>query len=194
MATSLTVMANVNSSVVNEPEITLPVHLAVISEEANPPFRGTIPTTESIPGTLTDVPASSTAGMQGSATSQVYDVFPPHTDKEDDKASVTPAGLSKVKFTELADIHGASSAQYFKAVHNLSTSLSRYNAAVIQLSHEDAVLVRCALASARLYFRKQVGVGSVSGEWTKNGGHQPSPHKGMYFYQAGRSGSWNRAV
>ena len=168
----------------------MPVHLAVNLEEANPPFIGTIPApvtdSEAIPGTVTDVPANSTAGMQGSATSQVYDVVPSDTDKESDVASLTPAGLSKLKFTELADIHSAPSAQYFRAVHNLSTSLSRYNAAVIQLSHEDATLVRCALASARLYFRKQAGVGSVSGDWTKNGGHVASPGKSMYIYQAGR--------
>ena len=192
MATSLTVLANVNSSEANEPERTLPVHLAVNLEEANPPFIDATPApvtdSEVIPGTVTDVPANSTAGMQGSATSQVYDVVPSDSDtvKENDKASLTPAGLSKLKFTELADIHSAPSAQYFRAVHNLSTSLSRYNAAVIQLSHEDATLVRCALASARLYFRKQAGAGSVSGDWTKNGGHLASPGKSMYIFQAGR--------
>lgn len=59
-------------------------------------------------------------------------------------------------------------APYLRAVDALSASLMRHNAAVIELGSDDAALLRCALESARLYFR------------TRKGG------RGVYTYRAGR--------
>ncbi|XP_057773965.1 uncharacterized protein LOC130993196 isoform X2 [Salvia miltiorrhiza] len=85
--------------------------------------------------------------------------------------SPSPLSLDAPCRVRLADIlpyDGAPMAPYLRAVDALSASLMRHNAAVIELGSEDAALLRCALESARLYFR------------TRKGG------RGVYTYRAGR--------
>ncbi|KAL8534927.1 hypothetical protein ACS0TY_010819 [Phlomoides rotata] len=74
----------------------------------------------------------------------------------------------RIRLLDILPYDGAPMASYLRAVDALSTSLMRHNAAVIELSSDDAALLRCALESARLYFR------------TRKGG------RGVYTYRAGR--------
>eukprot|EP00897_Mesotaenium_endlicherianum_P010739 jgi/Mesen1/9694/ME000069S09099 len=99
---------------------------------------------------------------------------------------ISPAGLARVKLSELLPEDGAASGIYTRAVENISLSLARYNAAILQLDAEDAALVRCALDSARLYFKSRAGGPTGSVDWTRSGGYYAAPSKEMYFYRAGR--------
>lgn len=86
----------------------------------------------------------------------------------------------------LADIlpyEGAPSGTYLRAVEALSRSLARHNAAVIELGSDDEVVMRCALDSARMFFkaRAQCGSSGGGGNWGKSG-------RGFYTYRAGRYG------
>lgn len=74
----------------------------------------------------------------------------------------------RVRLADILPYDGAPMAPYLRAVDALSASLMRHNAAVIELGSDDAALLRCALESARLYFR------------TRKGG------RGVYTYRAGR--------
>ncbi|XP_051122497.1 uncharacterized protein LOC127245563 [Andrographis paniculata] len=76
---------------------------------------------------------------------------------------------SRVRLSDILPYDGAPMGPYVKALDTLSTSLMRYNAAVIELGSDDAALLRCALESSRLYFR------------TRKAG------RGVYTYRAGRS-------
>ncbi|KAL0386232.1 UNVERIFIED_CONTAM: hypothetical protein Sradi_3017500 [Sesamum radiatum] len=75
---------------------------------------------------------------------------------------------SRIRLSDILPYDGAPMGPYIRAVDALSNSLMRHNAAVIELGPEDAALLRCALESARLYFR------------TRKGG------RGVYTYRAGR--------
>ncbi|KAL0358239.1 UNVERIFIED_CONTAM: U-box domain-containing protein 62 [Sesamum calycinum] len=75
---------------------------------------------------------------------------------------------SRIRLSDILPYDGTPMAPYIRAVDALSNSLMRHNAAVIELGPEDAALLRCALESARLYFR------------TRKGG------RGVYTYRAGR--------
>lgn len=83
---------------------------------------------------------------------------------------------------------GAASGVYNRAVEKLSLSLARTNAAIIELHSEDAALVRCALESAKLYFRSRSHTASLwnSSDWLKLSGYLAAPARDMYFYRAGR--------
>lgn len=70
---------------------------------------------------------------------------------------------------------GAPDGVYVRAVEALSGSLMRHNAAVIELSGEDSVVVRCALESAKMYFKARGQCGS----WGK-------PGRLVYAFRAGR--------
>ncbi|KAL0420430.1 UNVERIFIED_CONTAM: hypothetical protein Slati_3065900 [Sesamum latifolium] len=74
---------------------------------------------------------------------------------------------SRIRLSDILPYDGAPMGPYIRAVDALSNSLMRHNAAVIELGPEDAALLRCALESARLYFR------------TRKGG------RGVYTYRAG---------
>lgn len=74
----------------------------------------------------------------------------------------------RIRLPDILPYDGAPMASYLRAVDALSASLMRHNAAVIELTSDDAALLRCALESARLYFR------------TRKGG------RGVYTYRAGR--------
>ncbi|KAL6567927.1 hypothetical protein OROGR_001595 [Orobanche gracilis] len=77
-------------------------------------------------------------------------------------------GPCRIRLSDILPYDGALTSPYLRAVDSLSTSLMRHNAAVIELGSDDATLIRCALESARLYFR------------TKKGG------RCVYSYRAGR--------
>ncbi|KAL6551325.1 hypothetical protein OROMI_021813 [Orobanche minor] len=76
-------------------------------------------------------------------------------------------GPCRIRLSDILPYDGALMSPYLRAVDSLSTSLMRHNAAVIELGSDDAALLRCALESARLYFR------------TRKGG------RGVYTYRAG---------
>ncbi|GER39220.1 RING/U-box superfamily protein [Striga asiatica] len=85
--------------------------------------------------------------------------------------SASPLSLDvpcRIRLSDILPYDGAPMAPYVKAVDTLSMSLMRHNAAVIELGPHDAALFRCALDSARFYFRSK-----------KNG-------RGVYTYRAGR--------
>ncbi|KAG6543369.1 hypothetical protein Mapa_015283 [Marchantia paleacea] len=104
--------------------------------------------------------------------------------------------LTRVKLADMLPEDGAPSGVYTRTVENLSTSLVRHNAAVIELNGEDAALVRCALESAKLYFRSRGGSGgqvqSWGGpDWTKSSGYVATPSRDLYLYRAGNTGRSN---
>ncbi|KAH7294262.1 hypothetical protein KP509_28G062900 [Ceratopteris richardii] len=99
--------------------------------------------------------------------------------------------LPRVKLADILPEDGPPSAIYKRAVEDLSCCLSRQGAAVLELSTEDAALIRCALESATLYFRTRAqGPGSVSwggSGWSKTSGYVPSASRDLYYYRAGRN-------
>lgn len=99
--------------------------------------------------------------------------------------------LPRVKLADILPEDGPPSAVYTRAVEDLSTCLSRQGAAVLELSAEDAALVRCALESATLYFRTRAQAsGSVpwgGAGWSKTSGYVSSGSRDMYYYRAGRN-------
>lgn len=98
-------------------------------------------------------------------------------------------GIVRIKLQDILPEDGAASAAYTRAVEKLSLSLARNNAAIIQLSSEDAALVRCGLESAKLYFRSRCRNASLwnSSVWLKLSGYLAAPARDMYFYRAGRT-------
>ncbi|KAG0562083.1 hypothetical protein M758_9G172900 [Ceratodon purpureus] len=98
-------------------------------------------------------------------------------------------GLARIKLQDMVPEDGAASGVYNRAVEKLSISLARNNAAIIELNSEDAALVRCALESAKLYFRSRSHTASTwnSSDWLKLSGYLAAPARDMYFYRAGRT-------
>ncbi|KAL2634972.1 hypothetical protein R1flu_006451 [Riccia fluitans] len=102
--------------------------------------------------------------------------------------------LTRVKLVDMLPEDGAPSGVYTRTVENLTASLIRHNAAIIELSGEDAALVRCALESAKLYFRSRVNSGGQVQSWNgpdKFGGYVGASSRGLYFYRAGVGGRSN---
>ncbi|KAL3692789.1 hypothetical protein R1sor_006440 [Riccia sorocarpa] len=102
--------------------------------------------------------------------------------------------LSRVKLVDMLPEDGAPSALYTRTVENLTASLVRHNAAIIELSGEDATLVRCALESAKLYFRSRLGSGEQARSWTgsdKSNGYISAASRHLYLYRAGLPGRSN---
>lgn len=95
--------------------------------------------------------------------------------------------LARVKLGELLPEDGAAPGVYIRAVEKLSLSLTRNNAAIIELNEEDAALLRCALDSAKLYFRSRPRSSLWNPtDWAKLSGYLAAPTKEMYFYRVGR--------
>ncbi|KAJ3691431.1 hypothetical protein LUZ61_020595 [Rhynchospora tenuis] len=91
-----------------------------------------------------------------------------------------PPPLTRIKLSDIAPYEGACSSTYQRAVEALSSSLTRHNAAVLELGStgEEVTVMRCALESARMYFKaKERGLVTGGG---KRG-------RGVYVYRAGRS-------
>ncbi|KAJ1692471.1 hypothetical protein LUZ63_009169 [Rhynchospora breviuscula] len=87
-----------------------------------------------------------------------------------------PPPLTRIKLSDITPYDGACSSTYQRSVDALSSSLTRHNAAVLELGStgEDVAVMRCALESVRMYFKALV-----------TGGGKPS--RGVYVYRAGRS-------
>uniref|UniRef100_A0A1D1XVJ8 U-box domain-containing protein 63 n=1 Tax=Anthurium amnicola TaxID=1678845 RepID=A0A1D1XVJ8_9ARAE len=93
------------------------------------------------------------------------------------------APIPRVRLADIASYDGAPCGAYAKAVEALSGSLARHNAVVIELGGEDSTMVRCALESARMYFKAKAQCGGVGGgmdSWRKS-------NRGVYMYRAGRA-------
>ncbi|CAH9105054.1 unnamed protein product [Cuscuta europaea] len=88
-----------------------------------------------------------------------------------DLAALPP--LTRVKLSDILPYDGAPVGRYSRAMEALSGSLMRHNAAVIELSAEDAAVLRCGLESARFYFKTRVAA-------------QGKATRGVYIYRAGR--------
>eukprot|EP01018_Ginkgo_biloba_P011355 Gb_13676 [translate_table: standard] len=97
--------------------------------------------------------------------------------------SSSSSTLSRIKITDILPDDGAPTPVYTKAVEALSNSLTRHNAAIIELGAEDSALLRCALESAKLYFRTR----AQGSNWPKPCGYPTAPSRGMYLYRAGRA-------
>lgn len=99
-------------------------------------------------------------------------------------ASALPAGdpappavspLVRVRLSDIAPYDGAPAGPYVRAMEALSASLTRHNAALIELGSEDTALMRCGLEGARLFFRSRAHLGVGKGS------------RGVYTYRAGRA-------
>lgn len=105
-------------------------------------------------------------------------------------------GLARIKLHEILPEDGAASGVYTRAVEKLAVSLARNNAAIIELNPNDAAIVRCALESAKLYFRSRSHTASLwnSSDWLKLSGYLAAPARDMYFYRAGRYSGFHITV
>lgn len=92
-----------------------------------------------------------------------------------DVVSTEHSPVARVRLADIMPYDGAPDGVYVRAVEALSGSLMRHNAAVIELSGEDSVIVRCALESAKMYFKARAQCGS----WGK-------PGRLVYTFRAGR--------
>ncbi|XP_017220226.1 uncharacterized protein LOC108197193 isoform X2 [Daucus carota subsp. sativus] len=81
--------------------------------------------------------------------------------------------IARVRLSDILAYDGVATSSYSKAVQRLSESLTRRNAAIIELNCEDAAVVRCGLEASRLFFRTR----------SRNGGGG----SGVYVYRAGRA-------
>jgi len=66
--------------------------------------------------------------------------------------------LARVRLDDLAPFDGASTPAYARAVDAVAASLTRHGAAAAELPAADAAVVRCALESARGFFRARPGL------------------------------------
>ncbi|KAL6911216.1 hypothetical protein ACP4OV_000021 [Aristida adscensionis] len=66
--------------------------------------------------------------------------------------------LAKVRLDDVAPFDGALAPAYARAVDALASSLARRGAALLELPAADAAVVRCALESARAFFRARTGL------------------------------------
>ncbi|PKA58732.1 U-box domain-containing protein 62 [Apostasia shenzhenica] len=90
--------------------------------------------------------------------------------------------VGRVRLADILPYDGTPGWEYHRAVEALSGSLTRYNAVVVELGNEDAVVMRCALESARMFFKTRAQCESSGGfgYWGRSG-------RGFYTYRAGRA-------
>lgn len=103
--------------------------------------------------------------------------------------SSSSAALSRIKVSDILPDDGAPTLTYTKAVEALSNSLTRYNAAVLELGVEDSALLRCALESAKLYFRTRAQATNWASKPQPGYGppiSAPAARGGTHMYRAGR--------
>ncbi|KAJ4961393.1 hypothetical protein NE237_021303 [Protea cynaroides] len=94
--------------------------------------------------------------------------------------TVAMAPVARIRLSDIVPYDGAPVGAYVKSVEALSDSLTRHNAAVIELGSEESALMRCALESAKFYFRMKSQSSSSGGSWGK-------ASRGVYIYRAGRA-------
>ncbi|KAG6481205.1 uncharacterized protein LOC122017309 [Zingiber officinale] len=105
-----------------------------------------------------------------------------HPSGHDSVEHVAPP-VAKVKLEDIVPFEGVADGVYSKAVEELSGSLMRHNAVLIELGSDEAVILKCALDSARTCFKARAmcnGVGVGVHVCGKSG-------KGVYTYRAGRT-------
>ncbi|XP_061342122.1 uncharacterized protein LOC133288390 isoform X2 [Gastrolobium bilobum] len=90
-------------------------------------------------------------------------------------APATTSPLIRIRLSDIAPYDGAPAGPYVRAMEALSGSLTRHNAALIELGSEDTALMRCGLEGARLFFRSRAHMGVGKGS------------RGVYMYRAGRA-------
>uniref|UniRef100_A0A0A8YF89 PUB 62/63 C-terminal domain-containing protein n=1 Tax=Arundo donax TaxID=35708 RepID=A0A0A8YF89_ARUDO len=66
--------------------------------------------------------------------------------------------FARVRLDDVAPFDGATTPAYARAVDALSASLTRHSAAFLELPAADAAIIRCALESARAFFRDRAGI------------------------------------
>ncbi|XP_042509081.1 uncharacterized protein LOC122084707 isoform X2 [Macadamia integrifolia] len=94
--------------------------------------------------------------------------------------TVAIAPVARIRLSDIIPYDGAPVGTYSRSVEALSGSITRHNAAVIELGSEESALMRCALESARLYFRMGAQSRSSGGSWGK-------ASRGVYIYRGGRA-------
>lgn len=82
---------------------------------------------------------------------------------------------ARVRLCDIQPCYGVADVSYSRAVEELSVSLMKHNAVVIELGSEDRALMKCGLESIRMHFR--------SGDGGMNLGKERG---GVYTYRAGR--------
>lgn len=80
--------------------------------------------------------------------------------------------IGRVRLSDIVAYDGVPAASYSKAVEALSNSLTKHNAAIIELGSDDTAVLRCGLEAAKLFFR-----------FRSRNGHGG----GVYVYRAGRA-------
>ncbi|XP_020097893.1 uncharacterized protein LOC109716751 isoform X1 [Ananas comosus] len=145
---------------------------------APPPSRSPPPPAAAPPPLQSHLPSSLSLGLVPLHTPPRAPPPPPEPAAEH-APPPPPPPLARVRLADIAPYEGAPGGAYQRAVEALSASLTRHNAAVIELGADDAVVVRCALESARMYFRARAQCGGVVGS--------AKPSRGVYIYRAGRS-------
>lgn len=95
-----------------------------------------------------------------------------------ENATAATAPIARIRLSDIVPYEGAPCMAYTRAVEALSGSLTRHNAAVIELGDEDVAIMRCGLESGRMYFRTRMQNGG--GSWGKSG-------RSVYMYRAGRA-------
>ncbi|CAM8948066.1 hypothetical protein QQ045_017767 [Rhodiola kirilowii] len=89
---------------------------------------------------------------------------------------------ARVRLSDILPYDGVADVSYSRAVEELSGSLMRHNAVVLELRIEDRALMRCGLESARMYFT------SCNGQSCGDGGRSGGKgSRGVYMYRAGRA-------
>ncbi|KAG9442305.1 hypothetical protein H6P81_018159 [Aristolochia fimbriata] len=85
--------------------------------------------------------------------------------------------VARVRLSDIAPYDGAPCGAYVRAVEALSGSLTRHNAAVIELGSDDSALIRCAFEATKMYFKTRA---------QGHGGSLGKSGRGIYIYRAGR--------
>lgn len=143
------------------------------------------PCAPNIPSSFMHTSQSLTMALTVSTGSNINSVYPL-------PSSIEPAScLSRIKLADILPEDGAESPEYINAVEELWGCLAHHGAAIVEVSAEDAALVRCALESAKLYFRTRVSGSTcsapVSLPRSKFVGYTASGSKETYNYRAGRN-------
>ncbi|XP_078161460.1 RING/U-box superfamily protein [Carex rostrata] len=133
-----------------------------------------------LPPTPTPTPNSTPSLSSPRLQSHLSFNLLPHATPSPSPSPSPPLPLTRIKLSDITPYEGACYSDYQKAVDALSSSLTRHNAAVIELvsTGEDVAVMRCALESVRMFFKaKEQGL--------MTGGEKRS--RGVYIYRAGRS-------
>lgn len=99
-------------------------------------------------------------------------------DHEPPPVDSTGEMIGRVRLCDILAFDGVASVSYSKAVEALSDSLTRHNAAIIQLNTEDSAVLRCGLESARFFFRTRARNQCVGGVYV----YRPGRYAVLLFF------------